>query len=190
MTGHDCLTALQFLSNCGLISITYQSDELKVDPYVATKLLKESSELYLKPNVFDKFNITVNYPMFYLELVKSVLQNDMPDEIPRSLLGSIVECHVRSLLPTTGCFEYRTRDGIEIDYVDISGLAIEISVANKHNKDTNFDKLPNSYRKILLTKDNTDTVGGVERIPYYQFIFDKSVGRDSDNSLISKMNLF
>lgn len=183
MTGHDCLTALQFLSNCGLVSITYQSDELKVDPYVATKLLKESSELYLKPDVFDKFNITVNYPMFYLELVKSVLQNDMPDEIPRSLLGSIVECHVRSLLPTTGCFEYRTRDGIEIDYVDTSGLAIEISVANKHNKDTNFDKLPDSYRKILLTKNSLGTVNGIEHIPYYQFIFDKSAGKDLVNGL-------
>lgn len=35
--------------------------------------------------------------MFYIDLVKSGLKDKMISELPRDLLGGIVECHVRSL---------------------------------------------------------------------------------------------
>ena len=85
----------------------------------------------------------------YFVLIINVLQENMVTEFPRDLLGSIVECHVRSLLPTDGCFEYHNSDGVEIDYVSIEGMAIEMSVSDKRMRNVNLDILPNDYKKIL-----------------------------------------
>lgn len=178
MSALDCKTAMQFLSNCGLTTLTYVSDELTVDPYIANKFLKETNEWYRKPDFFARFNLTINYPMFYIDLIENVLKDKMVTELPRDLLGSIVECHVRSLLPTNGCFEYRDKKGVEIDYVSIEGRAIEISVSDKKMRDVKMDILPDDYKKILLTKSMTEEVNGVKRIPYYQFIYDNSTGKE------------
>lgn len=44
--------------------------------------------------------------------------------------------------------------------------------------------LPENYRKILLSKDCWEERDGVEFVPYYQFIFENSVGRELfDSSL-------
>ena len=176
MDGYDCKVAMRFLSNCGLTTLTYVSDDFEVDPYITEKLLKSSNLLYRKPEIFGRFNLTVNYPMFYLDLVKGVLRDRMPADIPRDLLGSIVECHVRSLLPSIRAFEYRYND-MEIDYVSNSGKAIEISVSDKRTRDLSFGILPDGYEKILLTRNRVDNADGIRRIPYYRFIFDHSEGR-------------
>lgn len=178
MSALDCKTAMQFLSNCGLITLTYVSDELTADPYIASKFLKETNELYRKPQIFARFNLTINYPMFHIDLIENVLKDKMVTELPRDLLGSIVECHVRSLLPTNGCFEYLDSKGVEIDYVSIEGRAIEMSVSDKRMRNVNLDILPDDYKKILLTKSLTEEVNGVKRIPYYQFIYDNSTGKE------------
>jgi len=112
----------------------------------------------------------------------------MVSELPRNLLGSIVECHVRSLLPSNGCFEYRDSSGVEIDYVSVEGNAMEISVSDKRMKNVNFDILPDGYKKTLLTKSMTESVNGVERIPYYRFIYDNSVGKELVEELSKKSN--
>ncbi len=178
MTALDCKNALRFLQNCGLITLTYVSDELNVDPYLTEKILKESNDLYQKPEIFSRINAVIRYPMFYLKLIKGVLQETMGSTIPRELLGSIVECHVRSLLPESGCFSYRDADGAEIDYVSLDGKALECSVFNKKIRDTNFHLLPDSFEKILLTRDQTDPAGRIRRIPYYQFIYERSDGKE------------
>ena len=177
MNSYDCKTAMQFLRNCGLTTLTYVSDELTADPYISDKLLRDSNELHTKPQVFSRFNLTINYPMFYVDLVKNVL-NRVENELPKELLGSIVECHVRSLLPTTGSFEYRSNTGIEIDYVSNEGYGIEISVANKRMRDVNLNSLPKEYKKILLTKDVAGEKNGIQLIPYYQFIYEHSIGKE------------
>ena len=186
MTALDCKNAFRFLRNCGLITLTYVSDELEVDPYLTEKILKESNELYKKPELFSRINAVIRYPMFYLELVKGVLQEAMGNTIPRELLGSIVECHVRSLLPESGCFTYRDAEGAEIDYVSLDGKALECSVSNKRIQNTNFDLLPDSYEKILLTKDQTEPAGQIQRIPYYRFIYEKSDGKELVEALREK----
>lgn len=173
MDAHDCKTALRFLSNCGLITLTYVASDMNVDPYITSKLLKESNELFRKPDIFKNFNVTINYPMFYVDIVRHILGDKMPEELPRALLGSIVECHVRSILPDIGCFEYRDDTGSEIDYVSLSEKAVEISVSNKSDSDTHFDKLPNLRSRTLLTRDQTGVnEKGIERIPYYRYIYD------------------
>ena len=121
--------------------------------------------------------------MFHVDLIESVLKEKMVSELPRDLLGSIVECHVRSLLPSNGCFEYRDSSGVEIDYVSVEGNAMEISVSDKRMKNVNF-----GYKKTLLTKSMTESVNGVERIPYYRFIYDNSVGKELVEELSKKSN--
>lgn len=178
MSAYDCKTAIRFLYNCGLLTLTYISDDFIVDPYITSKILKETNELYLKPQIFSNFNLTINYPMFYLDLVAYVLKDKMTKDLPRELLGSIVECQVRSLLPTKSCFEYRNSNGVEIDYVSLADVAIEISVSNKRMRDINLDLLPDTCRKILLTKDIEEIRNGIEYIPYYKFIFEHSNGQE------------
>ena len=47
--------------------------------------------------------------------------------------------------------------------------------------------LPRNYRKILLSKDRWEERDGIEFVPYYQFIFENSVGRELfDSSLNNK----
>ena len=180
MNVNDCKTALRFLSNCGLITLTYVSDGTDVDPYITSKLLKETNELYQKPGIFSRFNVTINYPMFFVDIVKSILKDKMPNNLPRSLLGSIVECHVRSLLPKTGCYEYRDEKGAEIDYVSTSGKALECSVSNKSNSETHFNAIPNLKQRVLLTKNQKGYSfdNQIIRIPYYEFIYGYSDGID------------
>lgn len=196
MDGYDCKCAMQFLTGCGLTTLTYLSDTLMVDPYVTEKILKTSNNLYKKPEIFERFNLTLNYPMFFVDLTKNILRDRSIKQIPQALLGSLVECHIRSLLPTNGAFEFHD-NGLEIDYVSTSRKqGIEISVANKRLKDVNLQKLPNDYQKILITRDRTEPLGDIQCIPYYQFIFDNSAGTDLMEQLkakrdnVMKTNLF
>ena len=57
--------------------------------------------------------------------------------------------------------------------------AIEMSIRNKAATELNFDALPDTFTKILLTKDQ-DFVqrNGLIRVPYYKFIFEHSVGKE------------
>ena len=116
--------------------------------------------------------------MFYVDLIQNVLKDRKISELPKDLLGNIVECHVRSLLPKTGSFEYRSDTGTEINYVSNEGYVIEISVSNKRMRNVNLNELPDDYTKILLTKDTTEETDGIQCIPYYQFIYDNSVGKE------------
>lgn len=178
MSALDCKTAMHFLSNCGLITLTFVSDELTADPYIVSKFLKETNDWYRKPQLFARFNLTINYPMFYIDLIENVLKDKMTAELPRDLLGSIVECHARSLLPTNGCFEYLDSSGVEIDYVSVEGTAIEMSVSDKRMRNINLNILPDGYKKILLTKSMTEEINGVKRIPYYLFLYEHSAGKE------------
>ena len=117
--------------------------------------------------------------MFYVDIMEQILGNTLTDAMPHKILGSIVECHVRGLLPNVKCVEYRANDNTEIDYIHPSlYTAIEIAISDKKPKNVHFDVLPDNseYRKILLTKTKRDVSNGIERVPYYQFIYDNSDG--------------
>ena len=189
MDAYDCKKALQFLSNCGLVTVTYVTDDLNADPYIASKLLKESNDLYLKPQIFSRFNVTINYPMFIVDVISDILGEYMPTQLPRELLGSIVECQVRSLLPSSGYIMYRTENGEEIDAVSLSGKAIESSVRNKKNKETHFDLLPSYYEKVLLTRDARGFDSGITRIPYYEYIYKLSSNASYEHNLSSPYSM-
>ena len=175
LSAYEMQKALQFLSNSGLITLTYITDDLHASAYISDNLLNDFRELPQK-EIFNRFNICIKHPFFYVELIKDILKDQMPEKLPQTLLGDIVERHVRGLLPTKGSIEYHDMDGREIDYVNLSRCeAIEISVSNKKNKDTHFEVV-SDFKKIVLTKDYNDEANGIQRIPYYQFIATHSKG--------------
>ena len=181
MDADELKQSLQFLYNCGLITITYVTDDLNISPYFCTNLLSPFNDnfqqKYTKSSLMERLNICIAYPMFYVELLHDVLQTEMPDKLPAPLLGSVVECHVRGLLPRTGCLEYHDMQQREIDYVNTStSQAVEITISNKKMPKTHFDVLPEDYCLTLLTKDRFEQVGDIAMIPYYHFTFDNSAG--------------
>ena len=162
-----------FLNNCGLITITPVSSDLKnyfnvKDLFQAWKM-SESSAINVKDDLFKKFNITINYPAFYIAILQDILGKDI--ELNSALLGSIVECQVRGLLSSKNALEYHDAYDREIDYVDtINEYALEISVRDKKIRNTHFDILPDNYKKILLTRTKESYDKEIIKIPYYKYI--------------------
>ncbi len=174
---------LIFLYKSGLITLTLVTDEKKNSEKifdVYTDLCcNDNNRIKTKKDLFENVNISIKYPMFYVDILKEILLDDMPNEIKVDILGGIVESHTRGILPQYCNCEYHC-NGREVDYVNFANReAIEISVKNKSGKDLCFDDLPEIFTKTLLTKDQDFTeANGLVRIPYYKFIFEHSVGKE------------
>lgn len=169
--------AIVFLYKNDLVNITYNNDQLESKD-IYYELISPNSSITTKEQLFSNINITIKYPMFYMDILKDVLEKEMPERINNSLLGSLVECNIRGLLPDKNVIEYHDYEDKEIDYINISSqVAIEISISNKRMRNTNFDILPDEYTKILITKDNKDENNNIEKIPYYDFIYELSKGK-------------
>ena len=181
--------SLVYLSNCGLITFTPFSDDGKNIPNILNDLYKGKGN---KENLFKTFNITINYPMFYIAIVKDILKDDMPNDIPDTLLGSIIECHLRGLLSTTGCYEHREVEVTdnktkmyEVDIVNpMKKIGIEISKANKELKKVNLNRLPDDYEKILLTNNVTTELENMNMFTYYDFIYAASYAHAIDEEFM------
>lgn len=174
---------LVFLYRSGLITLTYVSDEKesfeKIFDVYMDLCFNDNNRIKTKKDLFENVNISIKYPMFYVEILKEILLDDMPNEIKGDILGGIVECHTRGILSQECSYEYHC-NGREVDYVNFANReAIEISVRNKSGKELCFDDLPNTFTKTLLTKDQDYTeANGLVRVPYYKFIFEHSVGKE------------
>lgn len=171
---------LIFLHRSNLLTITTVSDETENFRNVLNihKDLRSMSPILDNcMKIFRTANISVKHPFFYAEIVKEVLKEAMPLNISGMLLGGMVECHVRGLLPEDSCYEYHN-NGREVDYVNFAQKkALECTISNKHGSQLRFDDLLDGFTCTLLTKDQDFTEkNGLVRIPYYQFIFQKSDG--------------
>lgn len=167
--------AFLFLRNCGLITVTPVSNDLEHVPDLEWELERtaygDSPRINVKDELFRSFNMCIRYPVFYMAILKDILGDQMPERLPHGLLGSIVECQVRGMLPEKGSCEYRDQSGNEVDYVNVvDRAAVEISIANKSLKGTHFDCLPEDMQCLLLTKDRSGIVQGVQQVPYYVFL--------------------
>ena len=175
------IRGLKFLYNCDLIGVVPIVDSFeKPVPYDIFSYLKEKygsmviSKAEDRQNLFAEINFYIKYPMFYCEIVKEVLKEEFR-ELSNVIFGSIVECHIRGLLGDKGAMEYRNADYAEIDYVNPSEkIAVEIATYNKRKKDTHFDRLDDSYNKIMTSLDKEDTVEGIKRVPYPKMIYELS----------------
>ena len=179
--------SFSFLIRSGLITATPIFDDFNHNVNVL-KNLEDSDGCYKKKSdLLGHVNFTINYPMFYMELVKEIFPGDYDKCLEGMLLGSIVECHVRGLLPSNSIFEYHDEDGREIDYINrVTRTAIEIMVTNKRIKgDVYLDLLSEGgqYTKILLSKDRSGEEDGIHIIPFYQFIYENSIGRSYKSSM-------
>lgn len=176
--------AFLFLRNCGLITITRITNDLEDARDIGRDFRMiaygKDSETDFKGGMFRDFNMCIKYPAFYVAILKDILGEDMPDHLPNDLLGSIVECHVRGMLPEQFALEYHDNSGekeTEVDYVNtVSKIAVESSVSNKPMSRVHFDVLPEDYRKILLTKDRSgfSPSQGVTMVPYYDFLYNRA----------------
>lgn len=179
-----------FLQKCGLVTLTHVSPETQNFENVldiSEELCKsDSKEIKNKDDLFKKVNICIKYPMFYTEILKEILGEHYPEKLKGDMLGGVVECHTRGILPQTYCYEYHNMVNgreHEIDYVHFTKhKAIEISTRNKNNSELRFDDMPPNFEKILLTQDeNYVDKYNIIRIPYYQFIYDNS---DTDDIIV------
>lgn len=181
--------AFVFLEKCGLITITPISNDMWCVPDIYNDFLSYKSEGNLKQELFRSFNLTINHPMFYVNILEDILREDMPQQLPNELLGSIVECHIRGLLPKG--FEYHDYDknDVEIDYVNIAeSFAVKLTISNNHKQ--NFTILPEYYKYILLTKNINDKNGKIEKIDYCRYIYSLSIKRYQSKKIKHDENIY
>lgn len=163
--------SFQFLHRIGLLTITPVSDDIENIPNVYRDLSFSASRINYKEELFKSYNICIKYPMFYMAILKDILKEKLPQQLPPALLGSIVECHVRGLLSDKGAFEFRDALGHEVDYVNVMNcVALEITISNKRSNEISFKYLPEDYQKIILTKNIREVCGNQIKIPYHEFI--------------------
>ena len=179
--------AFVFLKKCDLISITPIARELDNVPDAYRSMRLNKDDINCKKDLFEKFYITINHPMLYVQILKDVLKEDMPTQLSGTLLGSIVECHARGLL--SDGFEYKTtidKNGIEteceIDYVNLTNnLAVEFTIGVNHNK--YFEVLPDYMQKICLTRNENKVVDGIQYIDYCSYLFNLSKNKYLSNDI-------
>jgi len=173
-----------FLYRCGLLTLTPVIPQTENIPNIYTDLYHDTDKIKYKEDLFKKYNPCIAYPMFYVQILKDILQEYMPEELPKELLGSVTECYLRGLLPSEGCYEFHDEHDNEVDYVNPKEqLAIEFTVSNKPMNRTHFEIFDENYTKILLSKTINDEYQGTLRIPYYNFIHLLEKNKNSLNRL-------
>ncbi len=168
--------ALYFLQKSKLVTVTPFADSLDS----ATDFNRYFSDIYygrtpnisFKETLFNQYNVFMRYPMFLIAVYKDILKEQMPEKMNNALKGNILECYVRSFLPEKDSFELHTEKEEEIDYINpITKEAVEITCFNKDTHSVHLDILPDNYRKILLSKNRYDQIGGIYRVPYYLYVY-------------------
>ena len=168
--------AFLFLRNCGLITITNVTSDLDdvIDLESEFHKIKHANKhiLNVKNDLFVRLNFCITYPMFYVAIVKDIYQ-DSVSIIENPLLGSIVECHVRGLLPCKNALEYQPLNS-EIDYVNTRNkVALEIKTTDSNLKLERFKVFDDTYRCAILTKSKEGLFQNVVHIPYFKFLAKK-----------------
>lgn len=186
---HVLVEALTFLSQNGLIGFTWVGTNCDYGNITASLITNSlhtlpkddyGSFVDFKLNLFKYLGVYVKHPIFSAAIVDYVLEDS--SALSGGILGDIVECEVRSLLPPNNQFEYHDIEDNEIDYVnDALHLAVEITISDNHVE--HFDLLPDGYTNILLSKTHTQpkrTNAGraIQRVPYYEYICHLSKGKD------------
>lgn len=175
-SNYDCKNAIRFLSDNKLATLTYITDKPTADPYITQKFLKPYNELYRNPEVFSRLRLTVDYPMFCIDLIKNTIKVANSDKISDDILRIIVTAHIRSLLSCSGVFEDENSP-ISTVFIGNSGYSVEVLLSDDIALSHSLDSVPEDYEKIILTRSREEALNNVRLIPYYRFIFDRSDNR-------------
>ena len=183
--------SLMFLEKCNLITISSVANNLDDIPDIRRNILTGNNTSNLRADLFNKFNVCIKYPMFYVQILKDILGKDMPTKLPNELLGSIVECHARALL--SNGFELKTNelteDGKyvqhEIDFIEIEkSTATEFTISNKHKN--HFNILPDYFKKVKLSRDISSNDNGIIKVPYYEYLYNLSKEKYLSKNITNK----
>ncbi len=71
MDAYELKQALQFLINCGLITVTNVSSSFDTKPNIVRDLLNDLRDVPER-KIFDNFNIRIKYPMFYVDMLENI----------------------------------------------------------------------------------------------------------------------
>lgn len=176
VSDYDCKKAIRFLSDNKLATLTYITDKPTADPYITQKFLKPSNELYRNPEVFSRLRLTVDYPMFCIDLIKNTIKVANSGKISDDILRIIVTAHIRSLLSCSGVFEYENSP-VSTVFIGNSGYSFEVLLSDDIAFSHSLDLVPEDYEKIILTRSREEALNNVRLIPYYRFIYDRSDNR-------------
>lgn len=172
ISNYDRKNAIRFLSDNKLATLTYITDKPTADPYITQKFLKPSNELYRNPEVFSRLRLTVDYPMFCIDLIKNTIKVANSDKISDDILRIIVTAHIRSLLSFSGVFEY-VNSPVSTVFIGNSGYSVEVLLSDDIALSYSFDSVPEDYEKIILTRSREEALNNVRLIPYYRLIYDR-----------------
>jgi len=165
-----------FLMRCGLVTATPVFPDFEQDNLNVLKHLENDTGMFRKKSdLLGRVNFTINYPMFFVEIVNEILNGSHSKDLTGMLVGSILECHIRGLLPSSGSYEYRDELGREIDYINRRDRkSVEITISNKNTENVHLNLIPDSegYQKILLSRDIQTIRDGIEMIPYYEYVYE------------------
>lgn len=164
--------ALMLLRNWGLITVTNVTADVNDVIDISTEFNKlalgNSTILNFKEDLFRRFNFCIRYPMFYVSILQEILGPNV--SIDQPLLGSIIECHIRGLLPDHFAVILHTNDDAEIDYVNtIDNYALEIKSTDIGINYEIFKTLPKQYRRLGLSRTKEGSSKNLTLIPYYKF---------------------
>ena len=128
-------------------------------------------------------NISIRYPMFYLDLVEYALGRKL-ENLPHELLGSMFVCYARGYLPKSHNIIYGNVNNDEVDYVNFSKkYAIELTVKDKLTNIVHFNTLDSiddltDYMFLLTTRSRVqyNNKYNVVWIPFHKFIYYLTMG--------------
>ncbi|MCR5105832.1 MAG: AAA family ATPase [Eubacterium sp.] len=195
---HEYEQGLLLLLHSGLITLTYECDK-KLDRDIFQDLIHgrfreaittlEGSDKQVTKDMINRYvNISIRYPMFYLDLVEYALGRK-PENLPHELLGSMFECYTRGYLPKSHNIIYRDMNNNEVDYVNFSKeFAIELTIADKAANIVHFSALSSiddlaNYKFLLTTRSRMqyNDESNIVWIQFYEFIYRLTKGESVDH---------
>ena len=85
--------ALIFLKRCGLITISPINDDKENAPKLYQDFYSDYSKINYSKELFHSYTVNVTHPMLYVLILKEILKEDMPEELPAPVAISIMEFH-------------------------------------------------------------------------------------------------
>ncbi len=85
--------ALIFLKKCNLITISPITEDNENVPNIYRDLISDYSKINYNKELFHSYTINLTHPMFYVLILKEILKEDMPEQLPDPVVKRIMEFH-------------------------------------------------------------------------------------------------
>lgn len=170
--------ALLFLHRSSFITLTPMANDPENIPDVY-EIFVNNADPDITGDLFNRYSITINSPMFYIMILQDILGQCMPGprNLPREFLGSIVECQTIGLLPSgfelkNAADETGHNDAEAATPVNVAdSAAVKFAVSRSQGKV--FYLLPDSWKSLHIHRPKVkyDLGSTVKNVPYYEFLY-------------------